>query len=159
MRSGIETQTDLIIGAIGILLVLEATRRMVGPALSILAGVFIIYAMVGTAARHIEPPGLHDRAHHRAAMVHGQWHLRHTAIRLGHLRHRLHPLRLVPEIFRCRGLLYQPCLRANRLAKGRTRKDIGPGVGVLRHDIREFHRQCSYRRVIHHTADEKGRLP
>jgi TRAP-type uncharacterized transport system fused permease subunit len=49
MRSGIESQTDLIVGGIGILLVLEATRRMVGPALSILAGIFIIYAYFGSS--------------------------------------------------------------------------------------------------------------
>ena len=49
MRSGIENQTDLIVGGIGILLVLEATRRMVGPALSILAGLFILYAYFGNS--------------------------------------------------------------------------------------------------------------
>jgi TRAP transporter 4TM/12TM fusion protein len=49
MRSGIENQTDLIIGGIGILLVLEATRRMVGPTLSILAGLFILYAYFGNS--------------------------------------------------------------------------------------------------------------
>ncbi|WP_158308838.1 TRAP transporter permease [Methanocella arvoryzae] len=46
-RSGMESQLDLLVGAIGIMLVLEATRRTVGPALSILAGLFIIYAYVG----------------------------------------------------------------------------------------------------------------
>jgi TRAP transporter 4TM/12TM fusion protein len=49
LRSGMESQTDLIIGGIGILLVLEATRRMVGPALSFLAGLFIIYALIGNS--------------------------------------------------------------------------------------------------------------
>lgn len=47
MRSGMESQMDLFVGALGIMLVLEATRRTVGPALSILAGLFIIYAYVG----------------------------------------------------------------------------------------------------------------
>lgn len=47
MRSGMESQLDLLVGAIGIMLVLEATRRTVGPALSILAGLFIVYAFVG----------------------------------------------------------------------------------------------------------------
>ncbi|MCD1293652.1 C4-dicarboxylate ABC transporter permease [Methanocella sp. CWC-04] len=47
MRAGIETDLDLLVGAIGILLVLEATRRTVGVALSILSGLFLLYAYVG----------------------------------------------------------------------------------------------------------------
>lgn len=47
MRSGMESQLDLLVGAVGIVLVLEATRRVVGPALSIIAGLFMIYAYVG----------------------------------------------------------------------------------------------------------------
>lgn len=46
-RSGAETSFDLLIGGLGILLVLEATRRTVGIALSIIAGAFMVYAYVG----------------------------------------------------------------------------------------------------------------
>jgi TRAP transporter 4TM/12TM fusion protein len=46
-HTGIETSTDLLVGGIGILLVLEATRRTVGPALSILSGLFLVYAYIG----------------------------------------------------------------------------------------------------------------
>lgn len=37
----------LVVGTLGILLVLEAARRMLGPAISIIAGVFLLYALFG----------------------------------------------------------------------------------------------------------------
>ena len=48
--------------------------------------------------------------------------LRRATIRVGHLRHRVHPLRRVPEIFRRRRILHQSCLRADRMAKRRPAK-------------------------------------
>jgi TRAP transporter 4TM/12TM fusion protein len=46
-RVGRLTQIDLIVGVLAILLVLEATRRAVGLPITIIAVVFIIYAMYG----------------------------------------------------------------------------------------------------------------
>jgi len=46
-RAVIPTRVDLVLGTILILLVLEATRRSVGRALTILVAVFLIYAFVG----------------------------------------------------------------------------------------------------------------
>ncbi|MFT4588072.1 MAG: TRAP transporter 4TM/12TM fusion protein [Candidatus Binatia bacterium] len=46
-RAGAYTPTDVAIAVVGILLVLEATRRSIGLALPILASVFLVYAMVG----------------------------------------------------------------------------------------------------------------
>ena len=46
-RAGFETSADNLIGAIGLLLVIEAARRSLGLALPILAGVFLVYAYVG----------------------------------------------------------------------------------------------------------------
>ena len=46
-RAGFETGSDAVAGAIGILLVLEATRRTIGAALPILAAVFLAYAYWG----------------------------------------------------------------------------------------------------------------
>jgi len=43
-RAGIYQTPDLVVGAIGLLLVLEATRRSIGLALPILALVFVVYA-------------------------------------------------------------------------------------------------------------------
>lgn len=46
-RAGTATTTDMIIGVLGILLVLEAARRIVGLPIVIIAGTFILYAFVG----------------------------------------------------------------------------------------------------------------
>ena len=46
-RAGQESGLDTLVGAVGVLLVLEATRRAIGWALPILAAVFLVYAVVG----------------------------------------------------------------------------------------------------------------
>ncbi len=46
-RAGIQNTTDMTVGLIGLVLVLEATRRSIGLALPILAGVFLLYAYFG----------------------------------------------------------------------------------------------------------------
>ena len=48
-RAGFETSADNLIGAIGLLLVIEAARRSLGLALPILSGLFLVYAYVGPA--------------------------------------------------------------------------------------------------------------
>ena len=47
-RMGTPTPLDLVMGTIGMLLVLEATRRLVGWALPVIACLFILYAYAGT---------------------------------------------------------------------------------------------------------------
>ena len=46
-RAGAETRIDYFIGLIGLVVVLEATRRCVGWALPLLAGTFLVYALIG----------------------------------------------------------------------------------------------------------------
>jgi TRAP transporter 4TM/12TM fusion protein len=46
-RPGAPTQLDLIVSVIGLILLLEATRRALGPPLMVVAGVFIIYSFFG----------------------------------------------------------------------------------------------------------------
>ncbi len=46
-RAGAESTLDLVVGGVGLLLVLEATRRTVGWALPCLAGVFVLYGLFG----------------------------------------------------------------------------------------------------------------
>ncbi|MEE8525058.1 MAG: TRAP transporter fused permease subunit [Thermoanaerobaculia bacterium] len=46
-RAGIETGVDHLIGIVGLVLVLEAARRAVGPALPILSLLFLAYAKLG----------------------------------------------------------------------------------------------------------------
>ena len=47
LRAGTATTMDMIVGVVGILLVLEAARRIVGLPIVIIAGVFIAYAFAG----------------------------------------------------------------------------------------------------------------
>jgi TRAP transporter 4TM/12TM fusion protein len=49
-RIGITTLPDLILGAIAIVLLLEATRRVIGPIMSAIAVVFLLYAYFGQYA-------------------------------------------------------------------------------------------------------------
>ncbi len=48
-RAGAEVPADFLVGVVGVLLVLEASRRALGVALPILAGVFLLYAYYGSA--------------------------------------------------------------------------------------------------------------
>ncbi|MFC1524342.1 TRAP transporter permease [Thermodesulfobacteriota bacterium] len=47
MRAGMPLTRDLVVGVILVLLLLEATRRVIGPALSIIAILFTAYAFLG----------------------------------------------------------------------------------------------------------------
>ena len=47
-RIGRPTTPQIVIGAIGVLLLLEASRRALGPALTIVAGLFLAYSYFGT---------------------------------------------------------------------------------------------------------------
>lgn len=51
-RIGIPSQTDFIFGAIAVLLILELTRRVVGKSMTIVAIVFLMYALLG---KHLPP--------------------------------------------------------------------------------------------------------
>ncbi|MFT5506193.1 MAG: TRAP transporter 4TM/12TM fusion protein [Gammaproteobacteria bacterium] len=46
-RSGLPTSTDLFMGGVGVVLVLEAARRALGPPLMIIAGIFLCYVFFG----------------------------------------------------------------------------------------------------------------
>lgn len=48
-RAGAETPLDLLVGAVGLVLILEATRRTIGPALPLLSLVFVAYAHLGSS--------------------------------------------------------------------------------------------------------------
>ena len=66
-RPGLPTQLDLIISVTGLILLLEATRRALGPPLMVVAGVFILYTFGG--------PFMPDViAHKGASLVKGMSH-------------------------------------------------------------------------------------
>ncbi|MDD9715721.1 TRAP transporter permease [Dinoroseobacter sp. PD6] len=70
-RSGLPTQTQIIIGAIGLLCLLEASRRALGPALTIVGSLFLLYAYMGQGwliPNLIEHEGLSF-----TALINAQW--------------------------------------------------------------------------------------
>ena len=47
-RSGLPTQMQVIVGAVGILVLLEAARRALGPALTVVGAIFLLYSWMGS---------------------------------------------------------------------------------------------------------------
>ena len=48
-RAGAETSIDIAVGVVGLIVVLEATRRTIGWVLPVLAGAFLVYAYFGSS--------------------------------------------------------------------------------------------------------------
>ncbi|MHA7876644.1 TRAP transporter permease [Roseivivax sp.] len=70
-RSGLPTPTQVVIGAAGLLILLEASRRALGPALTIVGSLFLLYAYMGTGwliPELIEHEGLSF-----TALINAQW--------------------------------------------------------------------------------------
>jgi TRAP transporter 4TM/12TM fusion protein len=70
-RSGLPTQTQVIIGAVGLIMLLEASRRALGPALTIVGSLFLLYAYFGQGwliPNLIEHEGLSI-----TALINAQW--------------------------------------------------------------------------------------
>ena len=63
MRYGIPIQREVVMGSITLVLLLEATRRSLGPALSVVASLFLLYSMSGP--RGLIPITLPDLIAHR----------------------------------------------------------------------------------------------
>lgn len=77
MRAGMPTQVDMVIGIIGVLLVLEAARRVVGWPILIVACCFIAYAFAGPyipgafAHRGVTPQMLVDHLYYTTEGIFG----------------------------------------------------------------------------------------
>ena len=61
LRPGIPTTMDIVVGSVGILLLLEATRRALGAPMAVLGAIFISYVFLG--------PWLPDALAHRGASI------------------------------------------------------------------------------------------
>ncbi|MDJ1007971.1 MAG: TRAP transporter permease [Paracoccaceae bacterium] len=70
-RSGLPTQTQVIIGAVGILILLEASRRALGPALTIVGSLFLLYAYMGTG--WLIPDLIEHEGLSFTALINAQW--------------------------------------------------------------------------------------
>ena len=70
-RSGLPTQTQIWIGAAGILILLEASRRSLGPALTVVASIFLAYSYFGTG--WLIPELIEHQGRSFTAVVNTQW--------------------------------------------------------------------------------------
>jgi len=67
LRYGLAISREIVIGSVTLLLLLEATRRSLGPALAVIASVFLLYAMMGP--RGAIPITLPDLIAHRGYQI------------------------------------------------------------------------------------------
>ncbi len=70
-RSGLPTQTQIWIGAIGILVLLEASRRALGPALAVVGSIFLAYSYFGQG--WLIPDLISHEGRSFTATVNSQW--------------------------------------------------------------------------------------
>jgi TRAP transporter 4TM/12TM fusion protein len=70
-RSGLPQPDQIVVGAIGIVLLLEASRRALGPALTVVAGIFLLYAYMGNG--WLIPDIIAHSGISFSAIVNAQW--------------------------------------------------------------------------------------
>lgn len=70
-RAGLPTEHQLIVGVVGIVLLLEASRRALGPALTVVAALFLAYAYMGEG--WLIPDIIAHGGLSFAAIVNAQW--------------------------------------------------------------------------------------
>ncbi|NIY73713.1 TRAP transporter permease [Marivivens donghaensis] len=70
-RSGLPTTPQIVIGSVGILLLLEASRRALGPALTIVGSIFLLYAYMGQG--WLIPDIIEHAGLSFTAIVNAQW--------------------------------------------------------------------------------------
>ena len=130
---------DMIMAVVMTVMVLEATRRVIGWALPITAiGVPDLRALHRPARAHAAPrPALHD---HRG-------HLRHPAVGIGRLRADLRPVRLVHGAHRHRATVHGFRHEPDRTLRRRPRQGLGPVVEPVRHHFGLGGCQCHGRRA------------
>ena len=158
-RPGSPTTFDLVIAVIGMVLLLEATRRSLGPPLMVVALVFLAYVFLGPIrARRARLPGRFAEQGDVAHVADHRGRVRHRARRLDQLRVPVRAVQRAVGQGRRRRLLHPARLRPARAHAGRPRQSLGRVVGAERRRLRLLDRQRRDRRRVHDLADEAGRL-
>jgi TRAP transporter 4TM/12TM fusion protein len=70
-RSGLPTTAQIVIGAVGLVVLLEASRRALGPALAIVGSLFLAYAYFGTG--WLIPELIEHEGLSLTALINAQW--------------------------------------------------------------------------------------
>ena len=159
-RPGLPTTLDLVVAVVGLVLLLEATRRALGPPLMVVAIVFLAYTFLGPYMPEVI-------AHKGASLNKGMSHYWLTTegvfgVALGVSTSMVFLFVLFGSLLEKAGggqLLHPRRLRPARPLPRRTGQGGGGVVGADRGDLRLVDRQRGDHRHLHHSPDEAGRLP
>ncbi len=147
----------VIIGAIGILVLIEFCRRCVGVPILCVLGALLIYTFYNQLSYN---PSLYQALKN---IVYKLFYTTNGVIgtpdqRLLHLYRAVHHLRRVPRAHGHCKLLHRVCKPSGRLVGRRSCKGRGYLLGAVRHGLRLFRRQHRDHRLGYHPDDEKDRL-
>ncbi len=156
-RAGAETRLDYLIGALGVLIVLEVTRRTVGLPLTLLASAFLLYAYLRRlfSKLAIPSPRVFARPHRRSDLSAQPGRFRHRAQRDVLLRVSLRRLRRFARDHRCDPVHHRIDAEivsrkpGRRIESGRPRKR---SHGIA---FRLRRRQRRHHGYVHDSVDEK----
>ena len=70
-RSGLPTDAQVVIGAVGLVCLLEASRRALGPALTVVGSLFLLYAYMGTG--WLIPDLIEHEGLSFSSLINAQW--------------------------------------------------------------------------------------
>ena len=156
-RPGLPTTTDLVVSVVGIVLILEATRRALGPPLAIVCLVFIWYTFGG----HLMPEVI---AHKGASLNKGyvallsdhRGRIRRRPRRVGEHGISVRIVRIPAGEGRRRQLLHPRSLCPHGTSAGRAGEGCRRVLGHDRPDFRIGHRQRGDHRHLHDSPDAQG---
>ena len=158
-RPGQPTPIDFVTAVAGMVLLIEATRRVVGPPLAIIAALMLVYAFAG--------PYMPDVIAHKgvslsqggiALLAVDRRRVRRRPRGIGELHLPVRAVRLAAREGRRRQLLHQGRVRAARPHARRPGQGRGRLVGDDGDDLRLVGRQRRDLRHVHDPADEARRL-
>ena len=158
-RPGQPTTIDFFTAIAGMLLLLEATRRVVGPPLAIIAVLMLVYAFAGPVDARRDPAQGHLAVEGRLALLAvDRRRLRRRGRRVGELHLPVRAVRLAAGEGRRRQLFHQGRVRVPRPHARRPRQGRRRVVGDDGDDLRVVGRQRRHLRHVHDPADEARRL-
>ncbi len=154
-RPGEPTMLDIATAVIGMVLLLEATRRVVGPPLAVIALLMLGYAFAGTShAGRDRPQGRVAREGGVALLAHDRRRVRRRARRVRELHLPVRALRIAAREGRRRQLLHQGGVRLPRPHARRSGQGRRGVLGPDGNDLGLVGRERRHLRHVHDPADE-----
>ena len=158
-RVGSPIAQDYMMGVLAIIMVMEATRRTMGPLLPMIGMACLLYALLG---RYM-PGVLAHRGYSVVRVVNHiyvgtEGHLRHRGRRGGDVRVPLRAVRRARADDGPRAAVHGARDHRRRTLLRRAREGVRGVVGTVRHDFRIGRRQRRDHRLADDSADEEIRI-